>query len=107
VEAGKTKMRSPFYMNRVLKRWSTKNKIDIGKRGYRGWSFFIENGELEMFMFVIEYRGPGFPPIRIEQSYHDRFTTKFGTFCGKTSVLGREHSWQHMKELYKRMSNQQ
>ncbi len=58
----------------ALQNWARLSDVKIGVQGSAGWSLFVEPG----IVYVIEHRGPGFPPFRHE--FPARFDEQ--KFCG-------------------------
>ena len=62
---------SPAHHNSILRRWAKTRGDEIGREGYAGWAVFVDYNEIGA-MFVIEHRGPGFPPVHFEFPFRSR-----------------------------------
>lgn len=52
---------SPNHHHVVLMNWARLRSVNIGRHGYAGLALFVDFSPLA---FVVEYRGPGRPPMR-------------------------------------------
>lgn len=90
---------SPNWQNVAIRNWALRHGIDVGNEGHKGWAFFVESpseGEA-LCKFVIEYRGPEWPPVRIVSRYLDR----------RHHPRDRRNEFCNMMELFCRLSRQQ
>jgi hypothetical protein len=59
----------PAWHDTVLRGWAKRHGIDVERAaGYAGWSFYVGAGPMA---FVVEHRGPGFPPFRHEWPFEN------------------------------------